>query len=284
MASQFNSSAYYRLYTDEYGIGTRLNDGIGPDAPNALELGEGSYSSENWQVFYQDEVYFIRNYDYGAEYQLALNSSDTTQPQLLPATGDLTQQWNITSWSDGTWKLVNIGVEQDQYLSVTNTTTDQIIPAMNTDDEGSRWTFQINHSAGNASAEMLEPLSSVATVQTATSSTTAASSTATKQATPSSTSTSTNKSNSLSSGALAGTIVGAVAVIAFLVIAALLMVRKRSRARRRRTTEIPDPMLETSKYHAYSAPISELAATTSPTYIEKDGRATGTIGAVELPP
>jgi hypothetical protein len=47
----------------------------------------GSYSSENWQLFFQDGVYFIRNYDWGADWQLGVNSTDRSVPQMLEAAG-----------------------------------------------------------------------------------------------------------------------------------------------------------------------------------------------------
>jgi hypothetical protein len=32
----------------------------------------GAYSSENWQLFFDSSIYFIRNYDYGADWQLGV--------------------------------------------------------------------------------------------------------------------------------------------------------------------------------------------------------------------
>ncbi|KIV78191.1 hypothetical protein PV11_09931 [Exophiala sideris] len=48
--------------------------------------------------------------------------------------------------------------------------------------------------------------------------------------------------NSFAAGAVAGIVIGAVALIAFLIVTAPLMLRKQSRPMRRRTTGIPDPM------------------------------------------
>jgi hypothetical protein len=162
MSDLFDSTAYYRLSCDRYGQETLLSDGYNADAPDPLFLGTTSYSSENWQIYFQDEVYFIRNFDYGANYQLAVSSTTDTQPQLLPTTGDLAQQWNITIWPDGTRKLVNMAVGEFQILGVSTNSTDFIIPVMNTAEEGSHWTFDINSSAGEVSADMTLPLSSVA--------------------------------------------------------------------------------------------------------------------------
>ena len=161
MSSLFDSSAYYILSSDLYGSNAHLNDGYNPDAPSSLVLGTVSYSSENWQVFFQDDVYFLRNYDYGVVYHLGLSDSSATQPQLLKASGDLSQQWNITIWPDGTRKLTNMAVGEFQFLGVSNNSAGEIIPVMNTAEEGSHWTFDINSSV-EPTQQMLQPLSSVA--------------------------------------------------------------------------------------------------------------------------
>lgn len=153
MGSQFDLTAYYRLSSDEYGPDARLNEGYYPVAPSPLVLGTTSYSSENWLIFFQDDIYFLRNYDYGTAYQLAIGPSSATQPQLLPATGDLSQQWNITLWPDGTKKLVNLAVGPYQYLGVANDSSSNIIPVMNTAELGSHRTFDINPSAGDMSGK-----------------------------------------------------------------------------------------------------------------------------------
>lgn len=141
----------------------RVSAGLLKDVPDNLFLDGSSYSSENWQVFYQDNVYFLRNWDYGDEYQLGINLyAAPSQPRLLPTSGDLSQQWNMTLWPDGTRKLVNMAVGEFQYLGVSNTSDGVIVPAMNTAEQGSHWTFDINTSAGETSGQMQLPLSSVA--------------------------------------------------------------------------------------------------------------------------
>jgi hypothetical protein len=164
MSSSLNDpTVYYRISSDLYGINVRLHDGYNPTAPNALSLDEVSYSSENWQVFSQDNVYFLRNYDYGAQYQLGIDQTiSATQPQLLPSSGVLSQQWNMTLWPDGTRKLTNMAIGEFQVLGVSNTSERLIIPVMNTAEQGSHWTFDINSSAGDTSEAMQAPLSSVA--------------------------------------------------------------------------------------------------------------------------
>ena len=156
-------TAYYYISSDLYGLDVLLNDGYNPKSPKTLYLNNVIHSSSNWQVFYQDSVYFLRNYDYGAQYQLGINQSNSaTEPQLLLTSGDLSQQWNMTLWPDGTRKLTNMAIGEFQYLGVSNTTGGTIIPAMNTAEQGSHWTFNINSSPGNTTDAMQAPLPSVA--------------------------------------------------------------------------------------------------------------------------
>ena len=99
-----DSNAYYKITSDLYGPSYYLNDGSNLNAPGTLSLSQTSLSSDNWEIFYQDPIYLIRNYDYGARYQLGIEETSPTLPALLLASGDLTQQWNSTLWDDGTLK------------------------------------------------------------------------------------------------------------------------------------------------------------------------------------
>ncbi|KAJ9628358.1 hypothetical protein H2204_009333 [Knufia peltigerae] len=258
MSNLFDSNSYYLLSSDRYPKGVYLNDGghNPEDIPAALFLDSKGVSSQNWQVFFQEGVYFLRNYDYGAGYQLALKTAADSKPQLLPSSGDLTQQWNITVWPDGTRKLVNMAVGVFQYLGVSNNSAADIIPVMNTAEDGSHWTFDINSSAGEVSDAMASPMSSIAkATTTAAATSTARSATTPATATESSTTvapvvaSATSKYNSLSGGVIAGIVVGAVALIAFLVAAFLVCSRKRKRARaRQHTSSTIPPTVEASKY------------------------------------
>jgi len=68
----------------------------------------------------------------------------------------------MTLWPDGTRKLTNIAIREFQYLGVSNTSRGSIIPVMNTAEQGSHWTFNINSSPGNTTDAMQAPLPSVA--------------------------------------------------------------------------------------------------------------------------
>ncbi len=62
MSSQLiQSNAYYGVSSDRYGPNVFLSDSIYDDA---LSLTNSSFSSNNWQIFYQDPIYLVRNYDY----------------------------------------------------------------------------------------------------------------------------------------------------------------------------------------------------------------------------
>ena len=160
------SNAYYLISSNRYGSGVFLADGSGVDgkngesSPGALSLTSYSFSSENWQIFYQEPVYLIRNFDYKAEYQLGIPKDSPTQPGLLPASGDLMQQWNITLWDDGTYRLTNVGLGDVQVLGV-GLKDDQPIPVMNAAQNGSHWSFDPNPSDAttNVTDGMLQPVS-----------------------------------------------------------------------------------------------------------------------------
>ena len=165
MSSPLNDAGvYYRISSDIYAPDVFVYAETYRDAPGPLYLNNTLPASQNWQVFYQDNVYFLRSYDYGAQYQLGINlSHSTTEPQLLLSSGDLSQQWDMTLWPDGTTrKLTNMAIGEFQFLGVSNTSDSSIIPVMNTAERGSHWIFDINSSAGDTSEAMQAPLSSVA--------------------------------------------------------------------------------------------------------------------------
>jgi hypothetical protein len=84
-----------------------LSAGIYTDTNGATNLtAAGSYSSENWQLFFQSGRYFIRNYDYGAKWQLGLTEDSRSTPRLYPRSGSISQQWTLNK-VDGGWEMVN---------------------------------------------------------------------------------------------------------------------------------------------------------------------------------
>lgn len=51
--------------------------------------------AENWQFFFQDGFYYIRNFRWGPSMQLGLTTSNKEVPQMYPRVSDSGQQWRI---------------------------------------------------------------------------------------------------------------------------------------------------------------------------------------------
>lgn len=121
---------------------------------------ESFSSTENWQLFYQAGVYFIRNYQSGADLQLGLTEDDLTTPRLLHSSSALGQQWTITARSDSTYRLTNGLVANSSSLGIAP--AGARVPAMDTADTDGHWTIGINQSAGTISdADMLASVDNV---------------------------------------------------------------------------------------------------------------------------
>jgi hypothetical protein len=167
MTSQIiQKESYYQVSSYLYvpsallhtGANSDLVDGPGA-SPGPLCFSQTSYSSDNWQFFYQAPVFLVRNYVYGAAYQLGITENSPDFPALLPASGELTQQWNITLWDDGTYRLSNMWLG---YLQVIGTTSwdNMDVPVMDAGQNGSHWSFAINPSISiDGSSDMLQALS-----------------------------------------------------------------------------------------------------------------------------
>jgi hypothetical protein len=165
--SPFDPTAYYRLSNDATGAGLTLSLGLRSLPPPTPQMTQwGAYSSENWQLFFDSGIYFIRNYDYGADWQLGVtedNRSDS-EPSLLNSSGALGMQWNLSQWGDGTWALRNelLGSLPLFAVSVAGADGDDTVPAMNLDQTAAHWTADINISAGRISdSAMLSALPSI---------------------------------------------------------------------------------------------------------------------------
>ena len=152
------SDAYYYLTSDRWGPNVYLSNGV-HDVD--LSLARIIFSSSNWQIFYQDPIYLIRNYDYGANLQLGIAEDSQTVPALMNASGSLTQQWNLTRWDDGTFRLSNMWLGSAQMLGVGNGSNDQVIPVMTASQDGSHWSFATDPSGAtsNVNADMLQSVS-----------------------------------------------------------------------------------------------------------------------------
>ena len=159
-SSLIEDNAYYGLSSDRYGASYLLGDGINPNAPGTLFLSQTSFSSNNWQIFYQDPIYLIRNYDYGARYQLGIAEESPSLPALLPVSGDLTQQWNLMLWDDGTFRIVNMWLGNTLLLGIGGKNNIPI-PMMTAAQNGTHWSFSIDLSnlTSNVVPDMLQSVS-----------------------------------------------------------------------------------------------------------------------------
>jgi hypothetical protein len=136
--SFFDSKAWYRLSNDNNGANMSLSLGLSGDTPAAPNMDQaGAFSSENWQLFFQSGVYFLRNYDYGADWQLGVTQSDLSIPRMLRSSGVLGMQWAITQWPDGTLKLTN---ELLGGVPMFGVGADSTVPAMNANQKGAHCT------------------------------------------------------------------------------------------------------------------------------------------------
>ncbi|KAJ5650480.1 uncharacterized protein N7484_004203 [Penicillium longicatenatum] len=234
--SAFDSTYYYRFSNTALGVNMTLAVGETNDPPNAPVLNLiRSFSSENWQIFYDQGIYFIRNWNYGATYQLGLTADERITPQLLATGPDLGMQWNLTMGEDG-WIMYNMLLATDNMLGVDMSALNHTIPVMNTDTTGAQWSIDINNSAGKITNEtMLQvfsplpaatttlPVSStrMATIPTSTLTSTSEVTSAQKMEDASS-------SDSLSPGSIAGIVVSCVASIALILVIWFIIRRRRS--------------------------------------------------------
>ncbi|KAJ5785277.1 uncharacterized protein N7503_010489 [Penicillium pulvis] len=235
----FDSTYYYRFSNTAVGDNETLAVGEANDPPNTPALDAiRSFTSENWQIFYDKGIYFIRNWDYGATYQLGLTADERTTPQLLATGAGIGMQWNLTKGDNG-WFMYNMLLGTDNMLGLDMSALNHTIPVMNTDTTGAQWSIDINTSAGKITNEtMLEVFSSLPAATTTLPATTSTTST-TSTTIPTSTSSDVasiqkskgaSSSNHLSSGAIAGIVVGCVAGIALILVIWFIIRRLRRRS------------------------------------------------------
>jgi hypothetical protein len=146
----FDPRAYYTIHNYDMIANKSLSSGHNKDANGSVNMTqEGTFSSsENWQFYFQQGRYFIRNYDYGSGWQLGLDQSSQSIPQLMRTSGALGQQWTLLKQDGGGWRLTNGLLGNDSALSLSLTNT---VPAFNPNsgDKGSRWEILNNPSAGS---------------------------------------------------------------------------------------------------------------------------------------
>ncbi|KAF2109292.1 hypothetical protein BDV96DRAFT_244394 [Lophiotrema nucula] len=230
--NSFDPNSYYTFHNDVYPKNT-ISAGVEQSSNGVINMTqEQSFSSsENWQLYYQQGRYFIRNYDYGAGYQLGLDKASLSVPRLMQSSGELGQQWTLAKADGGLWKVTNGLLGNDTALGLSGHNT---VPGMQPSEDGTSWSISLNPSAGApqdkamlkdvANFEVVPSSSSSKAVPSATS-TSISFSTTSESATPthssitasaSSSSASASKGTSVSPGAIAGIVVGAVLLLVVL--------------------------------------------------------------------
>lgn len=222
--SYFQENVWYRLININYMDNCTLSSGVGGNTNGTLEINDlGTYSSsENWQFYFQDGRYFLRNWDYRNEWQLGFNGTRPT-PQLMPIAEDASQQWLLDKKDDDTFIIKNEGMGDNMIfgLAIQNPT-----PQMTTNSDLAAWLIDPNLSAGDVPEEMLQSVRVVEATSTIsvsslvpTGSSTSGSATIATMTSDSSPSAqdagqqSSNNSDGLSTGAIAGIAIGAVAIL-----------------------------------------------------------------------
>jgi hypothetical protein len=136
----FDSKMFYTL-RNANAPKNALSAGIYTDTNGAINMtGFGAYSSENWQLFFQSGRYFIRNYDYGANWQLGITEESRSIPKLYKRSGSISQQWTINSVAGG-WELVNGLWGEGTVFALPK---DWLIPAMRSEKDGEAWNITSN--------------------------------------------------------------------------------------------------------------------------------------------
>ncbi|KAF1841720.1 uncharacterized protein K460DRAFT_171952 [Cucurbitaria berberidis CBS 394.84] len=249
----FDSKTFY-TFSNPSLTNYSLSAGIFLDTNGAINMTtSGAYSSENWQIYSQGGRYFIRNYDYGPEFQLGLTAQSRGIPMLYRRSGGLGQQWSIMKKDDG-WEFTN---------GLLGNGTGMAVPlqgfvgiAMQASSRGRTWKITQNPSAEESGPKGPDMYSEVLGFEVSQSSSSSISSslrtasTASASVTPSGTSllpssasttpTSTfassasplsSSSSSLSSGAIAGVAIGGVSVLALAIYGLWFWARKRKMAK-----------------------------------------------------
>ncbi|RFU32458.1 hypothetical protein B7463_g3849, partial [Scytalidium lignicola] len=234
----FDPTQYYRFFNSIVGTNFTLAIGDNSTSPSDPSLTAVlAFPSENWQLFFDSGVYFIRNYDYGSKYQMGVTEGNHSVPVMLPAGGGLGMQWNITKGTEdvGSWVLRNRLLDQVNVFGIDPQAESKNMVVMNTDQKGAQWIIDINVSAGKITdVKMLTTFSSIQSATSTSQSTHSIStSTSTPVANPAQSqlpSDATSHARTISAGAIAGISIGGVIVV--LIVLALLYRFYRSRQRK----------------------------------------------------
>ncbi|CAI6336848.1 unnamed protein product [Periconia digitata] len=242
---------YYRFFNAQQPEKT-ISSGKSRDANGAITMtGLGHFSSsENWLLHFQSGRYFIRNFDYGGEFQLGLETKTSTEPKLWPRSGVVGQQWTMKKMEgvDGnTFVLTNALLGEEFYLGL-----NELNPVMTKDlKRGTQWRIEMNESAGMPAAgsgmiedvdgaESLPPSASSSASPSASSSPPRYTAPSSPTTFPSPQTTLSPASNTspphMSSGAIAGITIGILALLAALATLVLVLRSRHNKAKKAAAT------------------------------------------------
>lgn len=148
----FDNSNYFTFHNTLDDANTLSSGQLQNTKGNVSMTEFGKRSSENWQLYYQQGRYFIRNYDYLGTWQLGLTEDSKVVPKMLPRDGSLGQQWTLAKQDDGNFRFTNGLLGNDSALGLV---TGNTVPAMQVAGTGTEWTVLPNLSAGETGAKDL---------------------------------------------------------------------------------------------------------------------------------
>jgi hypothetical protein len=146
----FDNGNYFTIHSTIDSVNTLSSGQLQNTKGNISMTEDGKRSSENWQLYYQQGRYFIRNYDYLGTWQLGLTEDSKVVPRLLPRDGSLGQQWTLEKQDDGNFRFLNGLLGNDSALGLV---TGNTIPAMQVAGKGTAWTILPNLSAQGTGAK-----------------------------------------------------------------------------------------------------------------------------------
>lgn len=221
--SNFDSNTWYQM--TETRVGFNSSYYIGGSNDTYFYAQNSNNTATYWQIFHlTGDTYQIRNNASGIASQFSVcyvaaeKDTSKTQPCFRPSDGNTTQQWNVSPWGDGTFKIYNIANGSNYNLDVHPGNPPFMSSNLTQPQVAQHWEFQAIDSIDDArfSTTVTEPLGLKATA-TPTAVSTGAS---TATTTPTSSSTSAASSSGLSAGAQAG--IGVGVAIGVLLLFALL--------------------------------------------------------------
>jgi len=154
--SIFDPNVFHNFYNVILDNST-LSSGITSNPDDTITFTpEGSLSSSNWQIYYQQGRYFIRNYDYG-DRQLGITEDERSLPRMRPRSGALGQQWSFmkVEGSEGQWRISNGLLGNDTWFGLNMGNRDNKVPGMQVSSSGAVWDVRPNQDAGRVKGSLL---------------------------------------------------------------------------------------------------------------------------------